>query len=615
MIIENPFWLVAFSALAILLAVLFFVRIHRRSEPLSTFLLLEKLIEHRSKSMIPIQWRRWIAFVFSILIVALLCLSLSDLRDSPSETFHSDELIILLDRSASMTVLLEGEDTKLDWAKVEINRKLESVPRDVPISLWVFDAREEVLLSQVTDRRKLGSVLRSVESRAIAADTQGAIRAAGRVAELSSKTEIWLVSDRGNGAKVNAEPPAIRLTEVIVPTASAINAGIVACAARAIPLQSGQFEVFAEVVNGSNHDTEVELDLALHVAGLEVQNRSAKLEVGKTERVSFRVNARQGERFELRVSVREGGDGLALDDRVLGVFPPRQAQLINWITPPAGGDPFVAMAAQALTKRGEREFVAYSSSDWPISVTEGEMFLFDGWVPDENIQNPFIAINPSRSVGAFAFQKRENEILIPADPSNYQSHLTLKGLDIEGALFMQTGAIEAENGVDLLQSPIGSFGVAHDGELYRSAMLALRPGGSEEVAFSAMFPLLLGNLIWWVSSKDGDGGKITTLAAGTLAEAKQTASEKGPSEPLELDKIRYYDLADGEVGTGILSRSVSILPLAQELSDRPSSGEGKETLRTVSAPRVRLTLWRTFAALAFVFLLFEWVAFHRFSVC
>src|SRR6187401_3052226 len=146
--------LLNFLWLALIPIALWLFRRKAKRIPVSTLLFFRSLAREHQESAWLRRLKRLLALLLSVLVLAFAAFALSrPFHEGGGDTPKS--LVILLDRSASMSAVDAKGRTRLDEAKALLRERLGSVPVNVICSLVLYDAKADVVQSRSTTRREL----------------------------------------------------------------------------------------------------------------------------------------------------------------------------------------------------------------------------------------------------------------------------------------------------------------------------------------------------------------------------------------------------------------------------------------------------------------------------
>ncbi|MFT5110460.1 MAG: hypothetical protein ACI9UA_006114, partial [Pseudoalteromonas tetraodonis] len=413
--ILNPAYL-GLALLAVIPILLYFFRRKSKTVEVSTLVFFKTLAREHQESA----WLRHIKKLLSLLLTLMVLFAavfaLSKLVFAPkADDIRS--VVILLDRSASMSATDADGRTRLEAAKEEIRARLDALPENVEVSLVAYDSRPEVLQPVSTVRRELLRKLRDVELRPVEDKFDAALAAATMTASLNTPSVIWHASDRQLAAvsrPADSEedeilpaspaddlPAGVRLAEIDVALPDATNVGITAFEIRKIPLVSNEYEAFIEVACSSSAPAAVEVTLETFIAGSWADTpRTIDLEPGEKHALVMPIKgAATGQLLELRLTGL-GADCFELDNSVVVRLPESRPTVVVYVSKDdESADPFTILALQALAEEGTLD--VYPTTADKVPPSEGiDVFLFDNYLPENwPTDRPAVVLNPPGAGG------------------------------------------------------------------------------------------------------------------------------------------------------------------------------------------------------------------------
>ena len=576
--------LLAWAAALIVPIVLYLVHHRPQRHRVSTLLFFKTLAREHQEAPWLRRLKRLLSLLLTLLVLAASVGAMAQLIIAPSGE-DERQIVVLIDRSASMAAIDGGETTRLDTAIDAIEDRLAAIPRSVPISIVVYDDRPEVLLARSLDRREVARTFRSIQPTPIEGVEASALRLARRIAAIETPSAVWHVTDIAEPIdddaapaedNARAEPAAdndIRVHRWSVAADRPVNVGISGFALRRMPMQRDRFEAFIQV--HASGPEPVDADMEVRLDGRVAALRKVRIEPGEPQRMLIPVSA--GENATIQIDVLNvDDDALPLDDRVVARVPPLKPIRVLWITPQA--DPFTELALAALGE--DRQINIFQGGpdayppDEPVDVV-----LFQGWMPDKlPADTPVVAINPPTSVGPIAIRKLDGDglplqRLRVTDPE----HPLLLGVASGRIEPVQTAII----GVDAMRSGIDPIWIGDAGPVLaagtsegrRIVVLAIDPSRSPSLPLLPSFPLLVGNAIYWSTESDDPAGAGPNFRTGHLLEVDDTElrwpnknANQAKATPVigrwvRLDRTGLFETDSGVVGSAaLLSPDETVLP-------------------------------------------------------
>ncbi|MEE9295439.1 MAG: BatA and WFA domain-containing protein [Phycisphaerae bacterium] len=345
------------------LVALYFLKLKRRVYPISSTLLWRKAIEDLHVNAPFQRLRSSLLLLLQLLILVLGAMALGQ----PMLTQQKEReptLILMIDQSASMSVVEADDRTRLQAAKAEAKRVIDAMDQDSRAMIIAFSDRATVVSSFDTDREALRRKIDTIEQT----DSTSTLSEAVTLAEAYSQSLI--IGGATTGADVAPESPApaasvillsdggvedarelspqrldISKMEVVRIGRRSDNVGIVSMDAQRNYERPEVLQVFANVrnfgdqpmtfdaslfINGEHVDVQT-IELAPGVAGpaegAPDQSAEASAPPGSAASIAFdEVEYAEGGVVEVRLNIR---DALAADNTAWSVIqPPRRVDVL-----------------------------------------------------------------------------------------------------------------------------------------------------------------------------------------------------------------------------------------------------------------------------------------------
>ncbi len=612
----NPgsLWLLLLGFIPVLL---YLVRRRSKKVRVPTLVFFKTLAKEHQESAWLRRLKRWLSLAMTLLLLALAVFVLSRIvvRQDAADRYRT--VVILLDRSASMSVSDGEGETRLDAAKRLLRERLQQVPEEVGVALVAYDLRPEVLQPRTTKRRELLSRLDAVETRPIAGRPAAAIETARRIAGLEPPAALWHLSDR----LLDTPVEGVALHEKNLALPEVANAGITAVRLRGVPLEHARYDVFVKVANNRAAPGPAKLRLEISVGGIPSQMREIELEPGEESALTLRI---QGSRDQLlRLALTTERDDFPLDDEVTLPLPEIRPILAAWIRPDESEDPYTRLALSSLQESGSFELLKGNPGAWPLTHSV-DAVIFDGWLPPEWPAGlPAVVINPPDGDGLLATRRLASPIPYDGVRTGDERHPVLFRVGSGRVALAQTALYEARGLLEPLWFA-GNDPVLSAGEVggRRVVVMGFSPGLSERLPLTASFPILMGNALFWCVDPERVSGQARLHRTGELAkvsgssiawtsrEGRGVKTRRLPlnSELVEMDRVGTWETDDGLRGSAhLLSAEESDLPALS-----PETAGDADYFAVGNRFAGNLKLW-LLAAVAALLLLESWL-FHRHAV-
>lgn len=613
----NPqlWWLVL---LAIVPIVLYLFRRRSKTINVSTLVFFKSLAREHQESAWLRRLKRILSLILTLLILLGAVSALVRIVFSPV-TNDTRNVVILLDRSASMAATVDGE-TRLDAAKARIRNRLEGLGEAVGVSLVVYDARPEIVQPRTLKRRALLAELDKIQVRPVSQNLEAALESARTLARLETPAEVWHVTDSA-AAGDGSVPDGVKLVSIPVGLEGATNVGFTAFQIRKLPLQSSRFTAFLQVACNAEAPDPVEGSIEVRVGGVFLSPRQFELQPGETKGFEIPIDGAEEQLLQLTLEVEN--DCLALDNAILVPLPESRPIVVARIAEKDQADPFTNLALQALVKQGEVQIWGVEPDRWPME--DVDVAIFDGWLPDEWPGDiPAILINPPKPLGPV--QAVPLQTGVPHDEIRVanEDHPLLFRVSSSRLALTQTSVFDASGSFEPLwfagAEPVLAAGVVAG---QRIVLMGFSPQLSERLPLTASFPILMGNAIFWCAEGESADdsrlqerrtGEVVTVTGSQMrwrefhAGKITSGAEKLDRGLVELQRLGVWETDGGQRGTAhLLSREETNVRAAPSTDSAITAAAG--TGRVLLGDITWLIL-----ALVVLILLIESALFHWWAV-
>lgn len=347
-----------------LLVALYFLKLKRTIRPVPSTLLWKKAIEDLRVNAPFQKLRKSLLLLLQLLVLALAALALGKPMFQAAQK-HEGTLILLIDQSASMSVLEKGGLTRLEQAREQARNVVDAMSDDARAMVIAFSDRANVVSSFDTDKQAIKRKIDSIEQTQSTSSLTEAISLAeaysqnliiggeapgtdvGAPVSAAPAASVFLFSDGRieDSEKTpfrQIDPSKMRMTMV---GERSDNVAILSMAARRNFERPSFLEVTATVRNFGSQA--VTADATLYVDGKTVDVKAIQLSRGRVGQVDPEANqldaadavqdARQIVVFD-QIEFGGGGvaevvlkvdDALTADDRAWSVIdPPRRLRVL-----------------------------------------------------------------------------------------------------------------------------------------------------------------------------------------------------------------------------------------------------------------------------------------------
>jgi hypothetical protein len=306
------------------------------------------------------------------------------------------DLVVIVDASASMAARDVFPD-RLAAAKQAAIDALRDLPSDGRVSVIAAAESARVVASEAETAGRAARAISTIQPTAATGDMSEALRLAGALAARARGAEILVVTDDAGDVAPAAELDAP--VRVITIGTERGNQAIAALAVRADPTGLERV-LFVSVANYS--DQVVPRRLQVLADGTPVTARDLQLAALSRTNVVIDELPRGTRVIEARLTHAEDAAGapvvapadqLPLDDAAWAIVPDDRLMRVLMVGP---GNVYLE---NALTYLPNVELYGVTPEQWPTTTGKDrfDLFVFDGWVPEDLPDAPILAIAPNRS--------------------------------------------------------------------------------------------------------------------------------------------------------------------------------------------------------------------------
>lgn len=493
--------------LALIPLALWLFRRQAKRVPVSTLLFFKSLAREHQESAWLRRIKKWLSLLLTLLVLLFAIFALA----RPSSNLSADSpgaVVIIVDCSASMAAKdLQGR-SRLDEARQRVKNRVRSLPDQVVLSLISFDSRPRVLLSRSRNRRECLRLLDELTPMPVEGNVDAALNVARRVADLESRSRVWLAAD--------SAPSALHDLDLIpAALAEPLNAGITGFQIRVSPLARDRYEAFVKVSAAASNADKVTSTLEVSLAGRIAQLRELELAPGESSALILPLEGLRGQRLEIRLTT--AGDCFGWDDGLSAPLPKTKPLSVAWFAEKP--DPFTELALSSLIEAGRIEMKKGNPASWPPKDSP-DVFVFENWLPkDWPADKPVIALTPQQNAGPLRTRPMRgvpHESVRAVQPD----HPVLFRVSNSRIAITQTTVLDLPVSIEPLWIA-GNEPVLAAGESagQRLVVTAFSPAQSEQLALLPSFPLVLGNALYWCAENSQALADIRTLHTGEMLAA------------------------------------------------------------------------------------------------
>jgi hypothetical protein len=300
------------AALASVLFLLQRLRVRYREQTVITTLFWKQALEEARARVLVRRFKHWLAYLFVLLIAALMWLGFAD--PQLSDAVGRDH-VILLDGSANM-----GRGTRFAETVDLVKERVASLPRDRR-RVILCGGRPRALLQRGENGLLLDARLQGVQPEACPATVEATLRSL-----TTDRETLFLIAGDAPISETtrDALPDHVTLSRIAPPATPGANAGITALGVGRS--SSGAWEKVDVlcVITGSSDPT-----VSVSVGKRAVPLQSTRTRQGNRTRIVLRDVDATGELLTITIP---GGDALAADDTA-SIRLPKRKRIRVWLDP------------------------------------------------------------------------------------------------------------------------------------------------------------------------------------------------------------------------------------------------------------------------------------------
>ena len=610
----------ALSALSIPIILLYMLRLRRTEVQISSNFLWQQLVRDREANA---PWQRlrfsWL-LLLQLLILAALVIALAR-PFIEVETISAGRIVLLLDASASMNAV-DGDNSRFERGKDVARELIGTLGGDDSMTIIRVSDVPEVLAASSEDGAALRDAINGAEPGRAAADWHAALTLAAAGARGAETLDVVIVSDGGLPGGLPEIPGDIRL--VTVGEASE-NLAITALATRDVPGEGPQ--LFAQITNYGEQDAEVIFDITLDGDLFSAQRYS----VAAGSHIDVVVGDLPGT-FQTLVAglntpvASTVPDYLASDDEAYAVHQPVGAGRVLLITQ---RNIFLSQIFSSLP--GVQ--LSQAAPDNNLPAGDFDLYVLDGWLPDELPDNDLFIISPPANSDLFNVDGQIEDInlaaateILPDDPRTQ----FLDFDDVNIRTFRQISGFD--EWADVLVNAVGGpLLIAGEIEGRQVAVLTFALQDSD-LPLQLAWPILVANLTQWYTPPRvlNVQGNVEPGAAVVLrpimGDSLQVTAPDGEQTTLNLEDspqmifadtaqpgIYTVNIRDGDDIVGSEAFAVNLFDAGEsDITPREEVTIGTTTITETAREEVgQRELWPYLALLGLLILLVEWLYYHR----
>ena len=652
-------WIAAVAGGLTVTAYILKMRRRRFEVPFST--LWHRVLREKEATSLWRRLKRWLSLLLALLMLGLLLFAALEPELGEADD-DAQNVVILLDASASMKAVDEGEDgdaTRMEAAVEIVEDLLGTLGGGDAAMVMRMDGQTTPLTRFESDMPKLARLVRAVEPSDTPADLRRALSAAadalrdrknphiilvgdGAYGEEALDSVVWKKGQPGAGARLDGiDLSGIDVRYLPVGTTGE-NVGIIAFNARRYATDKTSYEVYIEVQNFGKKAARRKL--VLYNGDVATDVRSIELKPG--ERLRQIYSRGGGEDSVLRASLEldQGGesggssgkakrDAFPLDDEAWALLPARRKQKVLLVTE----DNLFLEAAMLVYDNVEVDKLTPAEFDADVNrgtLPEYSAIVLDRHAP-ANLPPPPAGLIYFHPTGEHSPFKIRSEVTNPHITDVAEDHPVMRWVSMGDVHFDKTDVFELDRGKGqvVLASSVRNPIIAAVRSKERKIVACGFSLDGTDFVLRVGFPLLLVNAFDWFAADEAD--LMTTYATGSRVRVPMDgvvgASEAEVASP--TGRISRAPLSDGfatfyasEVGVHRLAakegeRVLAEVRLAANLSSPTESdiapstelNAGGQALKAPDAFSAshRRSIWIYLVLGVVLLLCIEWVTFNR----
>ncbi len=613
--------------LALPIIVLYMLKLRRREVLVSSTLLWRMVLRDREANRPWQRLRRNLLLFLQLLLLAALVLALAR-PYLPIPVVATGQVTVLLDGSASM-LASDIKPNRFTIAQEAALQIVDGLDPEGVITVILVGQQPEVLISASADKNQLREAIEKAEPFLGEADWESAVALASGAARNTTAATTVVISDGGLPDELGNLPGDVRYIPV---GDDAANLGISALSV--LPGGVGP-QLFASITNYGPNDSET--ILSINADGELFNARRVAVPAGET--VGINLALLTGRVIEARLmqpSDSTVSDNFSLDDRAWTVYDPGQSGRVLYMA--AQDNVFVEQVLAVFKNQGDIDpYRILADQTFPTELFE--LYIFDGFVPEELPAADMLFINPPApgntllDVGAEYRPHLLSTIEI-------EDHPVTRFVDWENVQFLRIHNVqpvpELETQFDIVvqidERPLMLVGEVQN---YRIAVLTFDVRDSD-LPLQISFPILFSNLFNWLTPRtiietEGEAirpGDSVRIVPDVASDAIAIALPNGRTFTSPVTESGVIFTGTNDLGLYTVSsgstrgdgRQLEINNFAVNLfSQRESDITPRNTIsigRTpigaaVGAEIGQREFWPWLAGFGLLFLLVEWWAYHR----
>ena len=600
-----------------IIVLMYLLRLRRPQQTVSSTFLWQRMVRDVEANAPWQKLQRNFIMILQLLFLASLIFALAN----PflwTEGIGGNSMIIIIDTSTSMAAT-DVEPSRIEAAKQQAQALSQEVPENTRITVIAAGEHTEILVSASQDRKLTQQAINSISTPMGNSDLSTALQITSAITSRQPNTDIILLSD---GNVILPERLSIQGNFLFYPIGTeSANVGITNIQLEQNPSGDNN-TLFIQVENFGEEESTRRLEI--YTDGTLTNAVDLSIATQSTENYIQEGISTESKKIEARLSP---SDFFPNDDNAWAVGGQKKPVEILLVTE---GNRFLETALGLLPN------ITFSMLD-PLSFAstidlKADLVIFDGYNPQaENLPaSNLLFIGPEDSNTLFEVSGTvENPKPRPVSNDNP----LLKNISLNGINIRQASLIPLPNwantsisgDVDGSSVPL-LFSGSQSGQ--QIAVLSFKLQDSD-LPIQVAFPLLVANLVNWLvpnsvlDTPSTSQSHFTTSVSIPLDVSQVTIEDpKGTKVQTAIDQAGklIFDSPYPGIYTIELGNDNTVLTASNNFSTQESKISPQHQLTIVSTDdsintagmqQSRRHIWRPIAFIALVFLISEWMLYHR----
>ena len=385
---------------------------HRRSATSALFL-WERFLQSERFGHTSERFRRALGFACIMAVLVCLCLAAADLTVG-SSSIKARRLIVLVDASASMNAVVDGE-SNLSRARTAAARVIGSLDADTEVAVMEATNELDVLLPFGPPGREAVRTVMNIEPFEGPGDLSRALEETRRLWGTADDVQVYVFTDRRPGRTSWGE----RLRVWVAPKAGD-NPAIVRLSARRV----GR-EIVARFALANYGRSPRTLAGSILANGMQRDYfEGVTLDPGQVVERTTRFEELNATALQIKLDVGDGEDAIEVDDEARMIIPSLDEMRVRVLWPEKGRhNAYVRAVLSSLREQGIGEPSSQATEDGP-----GRVVVFVNRQPTAWPRGGAIVICPFKS----GLIQIDGVLEKPAVVTRQAAHPLMKGVDLRG---------------------------------------------------------------------------------------------------------------------------------------------------------------------------------------